>query len=319
MTQTQAPIRVTALYRFARFSDCAALAGPLQNVCRSAKIKGTLLLAPEGINGTIAGTHEGIDQVLAHIRTLPGCADLSVKDAYAETMPFFRLKVKLKREIVTMGQPNIDPLTDVGTYVEPKDWNALIADPNTIVIDTRNDYEVAIGTFERAINPNTQTFRDFPDWFRSHRQGLLANQQKPKIAMFCTGGIRCEKATAFLKAEGLDEVYHLDGGILKYLETVPETDSLWQGECFVFDQRVAVTHGLAQGRHSQCFACRMPLSPEDQASPHYVVGESCPHCFETRDEASRARYAERQRQETLATERGVAHLGALLNKNIPEG
>jgi UPF0176 protein len=209
-----------------------------------------------------------------------------------------------------MGQPDIDPLSDVGTYIAPKDWNALISEPGTIVIDTRNDYEVGIGTFAGAINPNTQSFRDFPDWFRSQRQDLLANQPKPKIAMFCTGGIRCEKATAFLKAEGLDAVYHLDGGILKYLETVPEADSLWQGECFVFDQRVAVTHGLAQGTHSQCFACRMPLSPEDMASPHYIVGESCPHCFETRDEASRARYAERQRQETLAAERGVAHLGA---------
>jgi UPF0176 protein len=310
MTQTTGPIRVTALYRFARFSDCTALAGPLEAVCRGAKIKGTLLLAPEGINGTIAGTHEAIEQVLAHIRTLPGCAALSVKDAQAQAMPFYRMKVKIKREIVTMGQPDIDPLSDVGTYIAPKDWNALISEPGTIVIDTRNDYEVGIGTFAGAINPNTQSFRDFPDWFRSQRQDLLANQPKPKIAMFCTGGIRCEKATAFLKAEGLDAVYHLDGGILKYLETVPEADSLWQGECFVFDQRVAVTHGLAQGTHSQCFACRMPLSPEDMASPHYIVGESCPHCFETRDEASRARYAERQRQETLAAERGVAHLGA---------
>jgi UPF0176 protein len=310
LIQTIGPIRVTALYRFARFGDCAALAGPLEAVCRGARIKGSLLLAPEGINGTIAGTHEAIEQVLAHIRTLPGCAGLSVKDAAAEAMPFYRMKVKIKREIVTMGQPNIDPLTDVGTYVAPKDWNALIADPGTIVIDTRNDYEVGIGTFAGAINPNTQSFRDFPDWFRSHRQDLLANQPRPKIAMFCTGGIRCEKATAFLKAEGLDEVYHLDGGILKYLETVPETESLWQGECFVFDQRVAVTHGLAQGTHGLCFACRMPLSPQDQTSPNYLAGEYCPHCYGNRDEASRARYAERHRQETLAAERGVAHLGA---------
>ena len=306
------PIRVTALYRFSPFKDCETLRAGLEPVCRAAGVKGTLLLAPEGINGTIAGTHEAIDQVLAHIRTLPGCEALSVKDSFAETMPFYRMKVRLKREIVTMGQPNIDPLTEVGHYVAASDWNALIADPNTILIDTRNDYEVSIGTFKNAINPKTASFRDFPDWFRAHRAELLSGLEAPKVAMFCTGGIRCEKSTAFLKSEGIDEVYHLDGGILKYLETVPEPESLWEGECFVFDQRVSVGHGLSLGHYGQCHACRMPLSQEDQASEHYVPGVSCPACYDHRDEAQKAGYAERQRQTTLAQARGEAHVGAVI-------
>ncbi|MGC1270886.1 MAG: rhodanese-related sulfurtransferase, partial [Croceibacterium sp.] len=244
------PVTVAALYRFAPFPDCAALRGPLDQLCQAEGIKGTLLLAPEGINGTIAGTAEGIGRVLSHIRALPHCADLDVKLSGAETMPFHRMKVRLKREIVTMGQPGIDPTASVGTYVDAADWNALIADPDTIVIDTRNDYEVAIGTFDRAIDPQTATFRDFPAWFRSVRQQLLGTKQKPKVAMFCTGGIRCEKSTAFLKQEGIEDVFHLKGGILKYLETVPAEESLWRGECFVFDQRVSIGHGLALGTHA---------------------------------------------------------------------
>jgi UPF0176 protein len=312
MTDRTYPIRVTALYRFAPFKDCQALRAGLEQVCLAAGVKGTLLLASEGINGTIAGSHAAIDQVLCHIRTLPGCQSLSVKDSFAEVMPFYRMKVRIKREIVTMGQPNIDPLTEVGHYVSAHDWNALISDPKTILIDTRNNYEVGIGTFKGAINPRTSSFRDFPAWFRANRAALLEGAERPKVAMFCTGGIRCEKSTAFLKSEGIDEVYHLDGGILKYLETVPEPESLWEGECFVFDQRVSVGHGLSLGQYGQCHACRMPVSPEDQVSEHYVPGVSCPACHETRDEAQKAGYAERQRQTALAQARGEAHVGAVI-------
>ena len=307
-----APIRVAALYRFTRLSDLAAIKPPLAQLCCTNGVRGTLLLANEGINGTIAGTDDGIDAVLAHIRTLPGCADLEVKDSRAATMPFHRMKVRLKREIVTMGEPDIDPLEDVGHYVDPADWNALIADPGTIVIDTRNDYEVAVGSFSGALDPKTRSFRDFPAWFREHRDALVGDGPPPRIAMFCTGGIRCEKSTAFLKAEGLDEVYHLKGGILKYLETVPEAESLWEGECFVFDQRVAVGHGLAPGTHGLCHACRMPVSPADRASPLYVEGISCPACHDARDATQRAGYAERERQMRLAEARGQTHVGAVL-------
>jgi UPF0176 protein len=250
-----AALTVAALYRFARFDDPAALRAPLLEACEAAAIKGTLLLAREGVNGTIAGSAEGIARVLDHIRALPGCADLDVKYSSAETMPFGRLKVRLKREIVTMGEPDIDPLASVGTYVAPHDWNALISDPETIVIDTRNDYEVAIGTFAGAINPQTRSFREFPAWFRAERERLLGKGKAPKVAMFCTGGIRCEKSTAFLKSEGVEEVYHLKGGILRYLEDVPAEQSLWQGECFVFDERVALGHGLTTSEHTLCKSC----------------------------------------------------------------
>lgn len=302
------PITVAALYHFTQVEDPAAVRGPLLTLCEQVGIKGTLLLAREGINGTIAGGENAIAQVLGAIRALPGCADLEVKFSRAEAMPFHRMKVRLKREIVTMGQPEIDPTLSVGRYVAAEDWNALIADPDTVVIDTRNDYEVRVGTFAGAVDPHTASFRDFPAWFRAHRDELLSG--KKKVAMFCTGGIRCEKSTSFLRAEGIDEVYHLKGGILKYLEQVPESESLWQGECFVFDERVAVGHGLAPGTHTQCRACRQPLSETDRASPDYVEGISCPHCVATRDEADRARYAERQRQEALARQRGQAHVGA---------
>jgi UPF0176 protein len=308
---SDAPILVAALYRFARFGDCKGIRAPLERLCRDHKIRGTLLLAPEGINGTIAGSHEGIAKVLEFIRALPDCAELDVKLSNAVTMPFHRMKVRLKREIVTMGQPDIDPRASVGTYVDPRDWNALITDLDTIVIDTRNDYEVAIGSFDGAIDPNIKTFRDFPDWFHRERSRLIGSGQVPKIAMFCTGGIRCEKSTAFLKQEGVDEVYHLKGGILKYLETVPAEQSLWRGECFVFDQRVAIGHGLAQGSYSLCHACRRPVGTIDQASPLYEAGVSCPACHSERTDEQRAAYRERQRQEEFAAERGVAHVGAV--------
>ncbi|WP_448663452.1 rhodanese-related sulfurtransferase [Sphingomonas sp. CJ20] len=305
-----APFRVAALYRFARFDDPAALQGPLEACCRANGVKGTLLLAREGINGTIAGSDAGIEAVLDHVRTLPDCAGIEVKTSRAATMPFHRMKVRLKREIVTMGEPDIDPLADVGHYVAPQDWNALIAEPDTILIDTRNDYEVAIGTFDGAIDPKTRSFREFPAWFRAQRDALIAQGKAPKVAMFCTGGIRCEKATAFVKAEGLDDVYHLKGGILAYLEQVPEAESTWHGECFVFDERVSVLHGLATGSHALCRACRMPVSPEQRAMPEYVEGVSCPACHDARTDEQRTRYAERHRQATLAAKRGQAHIGA---------
>lgn len=304
------PILVAALYRFAPFDNPAALRDPLGKVCRDHGIRGTLLLAAEGINGTIAGAPEGIDAVLDHIRTLPGCADLEVKFSGAPDLPFHRMKVRLKREIVTMGEPGIDPRASVGTYVEPQDWNALIADPDTIVIDTRNDYEVAVGTFAGAIDPTTATFRDFPAWFRGERERLLGAGKAPKVAMFCTGGIRCEKSTAFLKQEGIEDVFHLKGGILKYLETVPEAESLWQGECFVFDERVTVGHGLVPGHYELCRACRRPITADAKASPLFEEGVSCPACHAERSDEQRASYRERQRQETLAAQRGYLHVGA---------
>ena len=305
------PVQVAALYHFTRFDDTAALQGPLQAACDAAGIRGTILLASEGINGTIAGDTKGIADVLGYIRAMPGCADLEVKFSTAPSMPFNRMKVRLKREIVTMGEPDIDPRASVGRYVAPQDWNALIEDPDTIVIDTRNDYEVAIGQFEGAVDPKTASFRDFPAWFRDNRDDLL--EGKKKVAMYCTGGIRCEKSTSFLRKEGVEEVYHLKGGILKYLETVPADESKWQGECFVFDQRVAVKHGLEQGSYAQCFACRFPLSEDDLASPAYNEGVSCPHCIDQRNDEQRARYVERQKQQKLAKERGEAHIGATVD------
>lgn len=300
------PFTVAALYQFAPFDDPAALRQPLLDVARENGIKGTLLLAPEGINGTIAGSAEGIAAILGHIRALPGCAGLEVKYSDAAEMPFHRMKVRLKKEIVTMGLPGVDPSRDVGHYVEPEDWNALISDPDVILIDTRNDYEVKIGSFAGALDPRTKSFSEFPDWFRAHRDEFGEN---PKVAMFCTGGIRCEKSTAFLRAEGIEDVSHLKGGILKYLETIEAKDSLWEGECFVFDERVAVGQGLSPGTHSLCRACRMPLSPDESASADYVEGVQCPHCASERSDADRARYAERHKQVALAEKRGKRHVG----------
>jgi UPF0176 protein len=305
VTEAQLPIRVAALYQFARFDDLPAIQRELAALCCGRGVKGTLLLAREGINGTIAGSDEAIGAVLTHVRALPGCADIDVKESRAAAMPFHRMKVRLKREIVTMGEPDVDPL-DTGHYIAPEDWNALIAEPGTILIDTRNDYEVAIGTFAGATDPKTKSFREFPDWFRANRARFDA---APKVAMFCTGGIRCEKSTAFLKAEGIDQVYHLKGGILAYLEKVPEAESRWEGDCFVFDERVSVRHGLEQGDYDLCRACRMPVGPEERASPHYEEGVSCPACHAARTDEQRARYAERHRQAKLAEARGEAHVG----------
>ncbi|MBA17388.1 MAG: hypothetical protein CMN73_13685 [Sphingomonas sp.] len=286
---------VAALYRFARLDAWQEYREPLLALCRDQGICGTLLVAREGINGTIAGSAAGIARVIDHLRALPDCADLDVKYSTAGEKPFQRMKVRLKREIVTMGEPDIDPRAVVGTYVEPQDWNALISDPDTILIDTRNDYEVAIGTFEGAIDPETESFRDFPAWFRAERERLLGTGRQPKVAMFCTGGIRCEKSTAFLKQEGVEDVFHLKGGILRYLETMPQADSMWRGECFVFDRRVSVGHGLVEGSHVQCMACGHPVSSEGQQSPDYEAGVSCPDCNAGRTDAERAALRMRHR------------------------
>ena len=297
------PAVIAALYKFVSLPDYQERRDPLLELCRRERVTGTLLLAEEGFNGTIGGPRHGIDAVLAHLREFPGCADLQWKEAETLRKPFKRMKVRLKREIVTMGVPGIDPNKTVGTYVEPKDWNALISDPDTIVIDTRNDYEVAIGTFERAIDPKTKSFGQFPDWVN---QNLSANA-KPKVAMFCTGGIRCEKATALLKEQGFDEVYHLKGGILKYLEEVPPEESLWQGECFVFDERVSVGHGLKPGPYQFCSLCRGPfMSGRGEGGYADIFCDDCEkNASQDRKDVAMAR----QRQIEIAKARGYYHMG----------
>lgn len=297
---------IAALYHFAPLDDLPSHQEALLRTVTENDVKGTLLLAPEGVNGTIAGSHDGVSAVIAHIRSIPGFAELEVKWSEAEEQPFLRSKVRLKKEIVTMGVEGIDPNAKVGRYVEPRDWNKVIQDPNTVVVDTRNDYEVGIGTFEGAINPQTESFREFPAWFDNFRK---ENPGK-RIAMFCTGGIRCEKSTSYAVQQGVEDVVHLKGGILKYLEHVAEEESLWEGECFVFDGRVSVRHGLEEGDYDQCFACRRPISEEMKASPDYVPGVSCPHCIDQYSDEERTRFAERQKQMTLAKARGETHLGA---------
>ena len=301
--------RVSAFYKFTPFTDPATIRDTVEDALRPLGAKGTVLVAPEGLNGTIAAEGEALDKAMAALTALPGCAGLDWKESHADAMPFWRLKVRLKREIVTMGVPDTDPNALVGTYIAADDWNALIDDPDTVLIDTRNDYEYAIGTFDGAIDPETETFRQFPDWFRAFRERLEAEGRKPKIAMFCTGGIRCEKATSFVKAEGIEDVYHLKGGILKYLETVPEPESRWRGECFVFDQRVSVGHGLERGSYELCHGCKRPVSEAGRADPRYETGISCPACHDSLTDDQRARFAERQKQVELADKRGRAHIG----------
>lgn len=297
---------VAALYKFISLPDYQEMREPLLQCCLDAEVKGTLLLAEEGINGTIAGSRAGIDTVLDYLREDPRLVDLQHKESYDEKQPFYRMKVKLKREIVTMGVEGIDPNQVVGTYVKPRDWNALISDPEVLLLDTRNDYEVEIGTFKGAVDPKTDTFREFPDYVTEHYDP----QRHKKVAMFCTGGIRCEKASAYMKQAGFEEVYHLEGGILKYLEEVDEAESLWQGECFVFDNRVAVTHGLEKGHYELCHGCRRPIDDSDKASPHYEEGVSCPACHDSLSDDQRQRFRERQKQVELAKQRQVAHVGA---------
>lgn len=302
-------IRVTAFYKFVRLDDHESLQAPLYDALDALGVKGTVLLASEGVNGTIAGTPEAVDGALAALKALPGCSNLDSKDSTATAMPFLRLKVRLKQEIVKMGVPGTDPTCLVGAYVKPQDWNALISDPDTVTIDTRNDYEVELGTFKGAVDPETATFSEFPEWFEGFREKLAAEGRTPKIAMFCTGGIRCEKSTSYVKSLGIDDVFHLQGGILKYLEVVPQEESLWDGECFVFDERVSVGHGLKVGDYQLCHACRFPVSAAEREMPTYEDGVSCPRCNGTHTEAKIAGLRERQKQVRLAAERGEAHLG----------
>ncbi|GAB6140715.1 rhodanese-related sulfurtransferase [Methylosoma difficile] len=300
------PIVVCAMYKFVTLPHFQDLRQPLLNVMERQNIRGTLLLAEEGINGTVAGSRQAIDSLLNWLRTEPLLADIDNKESYTDTMPFNRAKVKLKKEIVTMGVEGIDPKRVVGTYIAPKDWNELISDPEVLLIDTRNDYEYQVGTFKNAINPNTETFREFPEFVKQH----LDPSKHKKVAMFCTGGIRCEKSTAYMKEQGFDEVYHLKGGILKYLEEVPPQDTLWQGECFVFDERVTVDLHLQKGQYDQCNACRMPITEEDKTSEHYQQGISCPHCFDKVSTERKLRFMEREKQVQLAKQRGETHIGS---------
>ena len=304
-SQSAAHFAVAALYRFCRLDRYETLRSPLAEFCCGHTIKGTLLLAPEGINGTVAGSSEAIDALIAWLGAIPEFEGMELKLSTAQAMPFHRMKVRLKKEIVTMGVEGLDPRRDAGAYVDARDWNALIADPDTVVVDTRNDYEVTLGTFQRALDPQTKSFTEFPAWVEANRAALEGR----KVAMFCTGGIRCEKATSYMRSVGLDQVFHLKGGILKYLEDVPAGESLWGGECFVFDERVSVTHGLAEGDAELCRACRRPLTAQDRASPHYREGISCAGCVDERSEADRRRYSERHKQVELAGRRGRLHIG----------
>ncbi|MFP8967467.1 rhodanese-related sulfurtransferase [Pokkaliibacter sp. CJK22405] len=305
---------VCALYKFVALPDFNDIRDPLLAVMEAHEIRGTLLLAAEGINGTVAGSREGIDVLLNWLNSDERMSPISYKESYTDVLPFYRTKVKLKKEIVTMGVEGIDPRKVVGTYVKPADWNALISDPEVVLVDTRNDYEVQIGTFKGALNPNTETFREFPEYVKTH----LDPSKNKKVAMFCTGGIRCEKSTAYLKEQGFEEVYHLEGGILKYLEEVPQDDSMWEGECFVFDNRVAVNHQLQKGQYDQCHACRRPITEEDKQRPEYVAGVSCHQCHETLTDAQLQRFRERERQMQLSQERGESHLGGDVKRTIDE-
>jgi UPF0176 protein len=296
---------VCALYKFVTLDKYADLKPALLDCMLDHEVRGTLLLAQEGINGTIAGSREGIDAVLNHLRQDPRLAEISYKESFTDTAPFMRSRVKLKKEIVTMGVEGIDPKRVVGTYVKPEDWNDLISQDDVLLVDTRNDYEYQVGTFKNAINPNTESFREFPDYVKSQ----LDPEKHKRVAMFCTGGIRCEKSTAYLKEQGFDEVYHLEGGILKYLEDVPEENTLWEGECFVFDERVTVNHQLEKGDYDQCHACRLPITEEDKQSSKYQKGVSCPYCFDKTTEHQKQRFAEREKQIELARARGDVHIG----------
>lgn len=299
------PFVVVALYKFVQLPDFKSLRDSIYDACLRYEIKGTLLLAHEGINGTVAGTRESIDQLLAFLKQDQRFNDLEHKESFADFTPFHRMKVRLKKEIVTLGIPQVDPTCKVGKYVDAKDWNELISDPEVIVIDTRNDYETAVGKFKGAIDPQTADFRHFPTYVQEH----LADKKDRKIAMYCTGGIRCEKSTSYLLEQGFEQVYHLKGGILQYLQTVPQEHSLWEGECFVFDDRVAVNHALEKGDWELCFGCQTPINGEDRASAHYIQGIQCPHCHDILSTERRAALEQRQKQIELAKARGEAHLG----------
>ena len=305
----------TAMYHFVSLPHFESLREPLLQFCAARDIKGTLLLANEGINGTVAGSEKSILELLNYLKTDPLFEDnfkgLGHKESWSDKHPFYRMKVKLKKEIVTLGVPGVSPTKVVGQYVKPQDWNKIISDPEVILIDTRNDYEYAIGSFKNAINPKINTFSEFPEYVKSHYDP----KKHKKVAMFCTGGIRCEKASSYMISEGFDEVYHLEGGILKYLEEISPQESLWQGECFVFDQRVAITHGLQIGEFDQCYACRYPLSKEDVKSDKYIPGISCPHCFNTHTPEKLRGLTERQKQVIIGKNKGLNHIGSKNEKN----
>tara|TARA_B100000530_G_scaffold333429_1_gene281419 strand:+ start:953 stop:1888 length:936 start_codon:yes stop_codon:yes gene_type:complete len=303
---TPSDYRIAALYQFGHIEDAVQYQRPLKDLCLANEVCGTLIVAEEGINGTIAGPHQGIENVLNSIREIPGFESLEIKESWSDSQPFFRIKVHHKPEIVTMGVASADPRIQVGTYIEPDSWNELISEPGVVVIDTRNHYESRIGTFEGSVLPETDNFRQFPDWVKANEEKLT---QATKIAMFCTGGIRCERASAYMLEQGFGEVYHLHGGILKYLETIPENNSKWDGECFVFDQRVSVKHGLIQGDYDICYACREPIDDADKAHPAFVPGVSCPLCVDKTTEEQKQGYRERQKQLKLAKERDEIHIG----------
>lgn len=297
---------VAALYKFVTLEDYQARREPLLDICRELNIKGTLLLANEGINGTVAGSREGIDALLTYLKSEPRLVDLEHKESFFEEAPFYRMKVKCKKEIVTMGVDGIDPNKEKGQYVKPKDWNALVNDPDVVVVDTRNDYEVELGTFKGAVDPKTESFGEFPAYVKAN----MNPEKTPKVAMFCTGGIRCEKSTAFMLQQGFEEVYHLEGGILKYLEEVPESESTWEGDCYVFDNRVAVNHSLEQGNYDLCHGCRYPISTDDKQSSLYEEGVKCPRCHDKLSDSQLERFRERQRQVQLAKKRQSMHIGS---------
>ncbi len=309
---TNPNIVVCALYHFVRLDDYQDLQQPLLDIMLENHVKGTLLLASEGINGTIAGSRAGVDSVLNWLKSDSRLQDLDHKESFDDSYPFYRSKVKLKKEIVTMGIEGIDPKRKVGTHISPQEWNKLISDPEVLLIDTRNDYEVEIGSFKNAVNPNTTSFREFPQYVEQK----LDPKKHKKVAMYCTGGIRCEKSTAYLKEKGFDEVYHLQGGILKYLEQVPQEESMWQGECFVFDNRVAVNHSLEKGNYDQCHACRLPLTDADKQSEHYEKGVSCSRCYNKVSDEKKTAFKERQKQIDLAAARGEEHLGSEVAQTI---
>ena len=297
---------VAALYKFVRLEECAALKQALLELCQTHSIKGTLLLASEGINGTIAGSRTGIDAVKAFLEADPRFCDLEYKESFADTMPFYRLKIRIKKEIVTLGVPEVDPTQRKGTYVEWKQWNDLLKDPEVLVLDVRNIYETQVGMYKGALDPQTRSFREFPHFVQTR----LDPKKHKKVAMSCTGGIRCEKASSYMLQAGFEEVYHLKGGVLKYLETAPPEENLWEGECFVFDQRTTVKEGLAPGDFSTCYGCRYPVSPEDRNSPLFMEGVSCPHCHDSLTPEKKRRFMERHRQCHRASTQGLKHLGS---------
>ena len=300
--------KIITLYKFHKIQEPLKLQAALKKELKNLDILGTIILGNEGINGTVSGTSINLDRAIERLKLHSKILDLDLKESFSKKSPFLRLKIKIKDEIVTMGKKNINPLTQAGEYINHKGWNALIEDKNTLLIDTRNSYEYAIGTFKNSINPKTANFKEFPEWVNKQQFSETDKKQK-KVAMFCTGGIRCEKASAFMKNEGFEKVYHLKGGILKYLEETETQNSLWQGECFVFDDRVSIKHDLSEGSYDLCHGCRMPITEQDKLSSHYVKGVSCSNCVNEKTSSQIKRYKTRQKQINLAKAKNKKHLG----------